>query len=129
MEKTVIVAGITRSGLSLMMQMLHKGGFPCYGTYPAFEDYQVGQIDYHEARHKAIKLVDSHNQLPPPGDYYVIRMRRNLDQQIKSLMKFMRIMGVPVLGSDRRKLKRSVIRDYKKISAELRPELCRYHRL
>lgn len=87
-EPTVIVAGITRSGLSLTMQMLHAGGYPCVGHPPAFEEYPVGEIPWPEVRGKAVKVVDTHLHLPPPGRYFVIRLLRDLREQARSLNKW-----------------------------------------
>lgn len=94
--KTIIVAGCTRSGLSLMMQMLHKGGYPCVGEYPAFEEYNIGEIDFKEATGKAVKVVDTLHQFPPAGDYFVIRLRRDLKQQAKSMVKLLQFIGIPI---------------------------------
>ncbi len=92
---TVVVAGITRSGLTLAMQMLHAGGFPCEGMYPAFEEHPIGSVPWGECSGKAVKLVDAHLQLPPAGDYKVVRLARSLKQQAKSVNKFGGICGMP----------------------------------
>ena len=96
MNKTIIVAGITRSGLTLMMQILHKGGYPCFGNWPAFEGYNFGLIPWTLAKRRSVKLVDAQKQLPPPGDYHVIRLRRDLKQQTKSIIKLMKALGISV---------------------------------
>lgn len=117
-KKTVIVAGITRSGLTLTMQMLEAGGFPCVGEYPGFEKYPMGEIPWAEVRGMAVKVVDTHEQLPPPGDYAVIRLRRDPTEQAKSINKFMSVMGVsPVPLS---KLKASTRKNYKVIDQWVR---------
>jgi len=111
-QKTIIVAGCTRSGLTLMMQILNKGGYPCFGEYPAFEGYEIGKIDYNQADGKAIKLVDTHNQFAPKGEYYIIRMRRDLKQQSKSIIKFIKYLGIPVDKRELNNIKKSLQRDY-----------------
>lgn len=89
MRETVIIAGCTRSGTSLCMQMLNAGGFPCLGTYPAFEDWELGEQPWDQSRGHAVKLVDTHHQYPPDGiPLRIIRMRRNLIQQAMSINKF-----------------------------------------
>lgn len=93
--KTVLVCGCARSGLSLTMQLLYKGGYPCFGEYPAFEDYEIGQINYTENIGKAIKLVDTQLQFPPTGAYYVIVLHRDFKEQAKSTVKFLRALGMP----------------------------------
>lgn len=111
--KTLIVTGCTRSGLTLMMQLLNRGGYPCLGTYPAFEDYELGRIDWSIANGKAIKLVDGHLQFPPKGDYHVIMMRRDLDEQAKSVIKFMKFIGIQIDKSKRNIIKVGLKRDLK----------------
>lgn len=113
--KTIIVAGITRSGLTLMMQILHKDGIPCYGTYPAFEDHG-GDVYYDLAFGKAIKLVDTHRCFPPVGNYNVIVMKRNINEQANSISKFLKMVcGIPVSRSESRRIKKSLIKDYNTI--------------
>lgn len=115
--KTIIVAGIARSGLTATMQMLNAGGYPCVGEYPAFEAYQIGQVPVGILKGKAFKCVDTHLHFPNPGDYHVIRLRRNLKQQAKSSLKFLRMLGQPV---DRRAVKqfeKSFPQDYRKIDS------------
>jgi len=113
MNETIIVAGITRSGLTLTMQMLHAGGAECFGEYPAFEGYELGNLPYDKAKGMAIKAVDTQHQIPPPGDYTVIYLRRNLKQQAKSQNKFFGMLGFP--HAKPRLLIKSNKKDYKKI--------------
>lgn len=54
-KETVIVAGITRSGLTATMQMLAGGGFPCLGEYPGFEPYGVGQVPWQRCEGLAVQ--------------------------------------------------------------------------
>lgn len=115
--KTIIIAGITRSGLTLTMQMLHAGGYPCLGTYPAFENYLIGDIPWNETEGKAVKLVDTHVQFPKPGDYKVIRLKRDLTQQSKSQVKFLKYFGFPLPKSAYKDFLKSLPNDYKKIDS------------
>ncbi len=91
---TVIVAGLTRSGLSLTMQMLCAGGYPCKGEPPAFECYSIGEIPWDQCSGYAVKSVDTQLEIPPDGDYRVILLRRNMEEQAKSMNKFMGAFGV-----------------------------------
>ena len=109
----IIVTGITRSGLSLTMQMLNAGGYKCEGEYPAFEKYQLGEVPWLECKDSAVKLVDANLQLPPLGEYNVIRLRRNLEQQAKSLIKFSIALGILVTSPPISILIKSFKRDYK----------------
>jgi len=114
MRKTIVVAGICRSGLSLTMQMLYAGGYPCVGTPPAFEEYPVGTIPWNQVRGKAVKVVDTHIQFPP--DYVecdVLRLYRKPEEQAKSFNKFMGAFGYPPLRLER--IIQSYKEDYEKI--------------
>ena len=116
--KTLIIAGITRSGLTLTMQMLHAGGYPCAGEYPAFEGFGIGQIPWDKCFGKAIKVVDTHMQFPPPGEYSVIRLRRSHKQQAKSQMKLINVLcDIPVTRAGTRAMEQSLPKDYSKIDA------------
>lgn len=90
------------------MQMLHAGGYPCKGEPPAFECFEIGQIPWSECNGFAVKIVDAQLQLPPPGNYRVIRLRRNLIQQARSMNKWLGMLGLPagqvsrIAGSYRR---------------------------
>ncbi len=112
-QKTIIVAGIIRSGLTATMQMLDKGGYPCLGKFPGFEEYPIGEVPWRECEGKAVKLIDSHRQLPPKGQYHVIRLARDIDEQVKSHIKFMKLMGLHVRPErDWNALKINIVRDY-----------------
>ena len=90
----IIIAGIARSGLTVTMQMLHSGGFPCVGEWPAFEPYGFGEKPWDECQGKAVKLVDAQLQLPADGRYNIIRLHRDAKQQAKSHKKLMQaILG------------------------------------
>jgi len=96
----IVVAGIFRTGLSMTMQMLHAGGYPCIGEYPAFEHYDTGKIPWLELAGKniAVKAVDTARQFPIPGlKYDVIRLFRNYDEMAKSTVKFVSAM-TPLTG-------------------------------
>ena len=111
----IIVAGITRSGLTLTMQMLQAGGVKCAGDHPAFECYDVGQIPWYQLDGYAVKAVDTHLQNPPSKKCRVIRLRRNLIEQCRSINKFNNFFGIPSVNENA--LKASLIRDYRKIDA------------
>ena len=110
--KTIIVAGCTRSGLTLTMQILNKGGYPCFGEWPAFENYEIGGINFDENRGKAIKLVDTHLQFPPEGEYVVLRLQRDLTEQSKSIVKFMEYVGFTNNSINIENVKKSLMKDY-----------------
>jgi hypothetical protein len=111
----IIVAGIARSGLTVTMQMLNAGGFPCFGEYPAFEDYPILQVPWHECKGKAIKLVDSQLYPEPEGDYRIIRLHRDIKEQAKSQKKFMEAMFGTSFGIKTNIIEKSLVKDYTQI--------------
>ncbi len=114
--KTIIVAGITRSGLTATMQMLDAGGYPCAGKYPSYEAFDIGEIPFEDLQGKAIKVVDTHIQFPPTGEYHVIRLRRNYKQQAKSMHKLLS-MQMPLPKSAISQMEKSLPKDYVAIDA------------
>lgn len=109
--KTILVCGITRSGLTATMQMLRAAGYPCFGTYPAFEDNH-NQV----YPGKACKLVDTNRCFPPTGDYHVILLWRDNVQQAKSIAKLLRTIGQPVNKQETKKMQNSIGPDFRNIS-------------
>lgn len=97
-KDTILVMGCTRSGLSLMMQMLHASGYPCKGEPPAFEEYPIMEIPWGDIGGFAVKVVDADAQLPPAGHRAkIIRMTRDLREQAKSIQKFTGfLMGIKI---------------------------------
>ena len=119
-EKTLIVTGIARSGMSLTMQMLDAGGFPVAGEWPAYEPYSLGKIPWDECRGKAVKVVDTHLQWPPRADseaYDVILLYRNANEQAKSVIKMasLALRSDTNKRSDRRRIARSIQKDRARI--------------
>lgn len=96
----IIVSGLPRSGTSLMMQMLHRGGMPTLtdGEREAdssnpngyFELEQVKKLKTDAswvaaARNLAVKVVSQLLfDLPPTERYRVVLMERNLDEVLLS---------------------------------------------
>lgn len=108
----IIIAGIARSGLTVTMQMLHAGGIPCVGEWPAFEPYGFEEIPWTECRGKAVKLVDAHLQIPPDGEYDVIRLHRDAQQQARSQIKFAQAILGRSLGTSVNRMAKSFAADY-----------------
>lgn len=99
---TVFVCGLGRCGSSLVMQMLHRGGFPTVGEWPAFEPAELGPcVDVRSAllfcEGKAGKLLDPHKSHhwteDAPVGLKVILLTRNSREQAKSQVKFLRLVG------------------------------------
>ena len=108
----MIVAGITRSGLTATMQMLNAGGLVCAGEYPAFEPYSIGEIPWEQCKGKVVKLVDAQLQFPPGNGHKVILLKRDRKQQAKSINKFLgAIANLPPMPN--KPLVKSLDHDYK----------------
>jgi hypothetical protein len=108
-----IVSGLPRSGTSMMMQMLHRGGLPALtdAIRSADEDNPRGYFELErvkqirddpswldEAHGKVVKLISRLLlELPPPAPervrYKVIFMRRDLDEVLRSQKKMLERRG------------------------------------
>ena len=91
-----VVTGFTRSGTSLMMQMLHRGGMDVYAenhySYETPETMtlprRIKWLDRVEGR--AIKMLEPLEFYPPKNRAYrFILMTRKPEEQAKSQVKFM----------------------------------------
>jgi hypothetical protein len=100
-KSIVIVSGLPRSGTSLMMKMLEAGGIPPLtdqvrqadqdnprGYYEFERVRKLKEGDYawvRQARGKTVKVVsDLLPHLPQKHKYYVVFMRRNIDEVLAS---------------------------------------------
>lgn len=99
-EPIISVAGVTRCGSTMMMNMLGRGGMDlCEESEVSHEDSRViGLPHRHEwlscAEGKAVKLLDIHEFTPPKGlKYLFVFMSRDPKQQAKSMQKFMMAVG------------------------------------
>jgi hypothetical protein len=110
MNSTVyLVSGLPRSGTSLMMQMLHRGGLEPWtdrirtadedNPRGYFELEQVKQTSddcswIDQARGKVVKLISQLLMtLPAGGPYKVVFMRRDLDEVLASQHKMLERRG------------------------------------
>lgn len=95
-----VVSGLPRSGTSMMMRMLEKGGVPVLtdGFRTADEDNPLGYYEFEAVKRldkDASWLTDAHNKavkiiyiflysLPPEHGYKVLFMKRNLEEVVAS---------------------------------------------
>lgn len=121
MDSTVyIVSGLPRSGTSMMMQMLNRGGLPVLTDQVrmADEDNPRGYFELervkqttedaswvHDARGKVVKLISRLLLELPAGSsqhvrYKVVFMRRDLDEVLRSQRKMLERRGEQSSGSD-----------------------------
>lgn len=116
-NEIVIVSGLPRSGTSLMMQMLDKGGVPVVTDHVRTADtdnprgyYELEQVKaikrdaswLREMRGKAFKMVSQLlYELPSCEKYRVIFMERDLDEVIRSQDKMLARLGKPTAPADK----------------------------
>jgi len=100
----ILVCGFGRCGTSLFLQMLAAGGIDVTGRFPSFEAPQANALSFDagwlaQQRGRAVKLIDPHLQgiVLPDVPYRIVWLDRDLRQQARSIIKFVRLMGgVPV---------------------------------
>ena len=111
-SEIIVVSGLPRSGTSLMMQMLDRGGIPALTDeqrtpdpdnprgYYEFEPVKGTKRDASwlpAARGKVVKLVSALlYDLPPTERYRVIFMQRDLGEVLRSQEKMLRRRNQPV---------------------------------
>jgi hypothetical protein len=122
-DVVTVVAGLPRSGSSLMMRMLDVAGIPptARAARGSYEDPRVMRLPEHArwfdaCRGHSVKILDPHRHQPPTGfTYRAVFMERDSEQQARSQLKFLRLVaGVPLTGSPRaeiRRLAKSIERD------------------
>jgi hypothetical protein len=115
-NEIVIVSGLPRSGTSLMMQMLDKGGITVVTDQVRTADtdnprgyYELEQVKtikrdvswLGKMRGKAFKMVSQLlYELPACERYRVIFMERDLDEVIRSQDKMLARLGKPAAPSE-----------------------------
>ena len=100
-----IVSGLERSGTSLMMQVINKGGLPIASdnSRPADEHnpkgyfelaggkiinrLMEGTFDAQSTRGQVVKITAYGLKFLPDGNYKIIYMMRNMDEILKSMEK------------------------------------------
>ncbi len=121
-DQIVVVSGLPRSGTSLMMQMLHKGGLKVltdenrkadksnpkgYFEYDPVMSLQKDNKWLHLAQNKSIKIVAPLlTFLDPKYRYKIIFMNRDLNEVVKSQQK--------MIGKDPDTLPTRLFESYKK---------------
>jgi Sulfotransferase domain len=132
-NEIIIVSGLPRSGTSLMMQMLDRGGVQVItdNVRAADTDNPQGYYEYEQVkkikedvswlpstRGKAFKMVSQLlYELPANERYCVIFMERDLDEMIRSQEKMLTRLGKPSAPSD--EIKRYFTRHLEKLRAWL----------
>jgi len=115
-SEIIIVSGLPRSGTSLMMQMLVRGGFEAVTDHirAADTDNPRGYYEFEkvkkikedaswlpETRGKVFKMVSQLLfDLPPSENYRVIFMQRDLDEMLVSQEKMLERLNRPAAPRD-----------------------------
>lgn len=115
-----VVSGLTRSGTTMAMKMLHKGGMHVLGNHTGYEDNRAHEVKKDsawlvEAQGKAIKILDLHRMiLPYEFEYRIIYMKRDYKQQAKSQILFAQVIGgLPVKDKQWRDYMHQIPKDEK----------------
>lgn len=127
----IIVSGLPRSGTSLMMQMLARGGFEAVTDNIRTADtdnprgyYELEKVKkikedaswLPETRGKVFKMVSQLLfDLPPTERYRVIFMARDLDEMLVSQEKMLERLNRP--AAPREEIKKAFIRHLDKLHA------------
>ncbi len=114
-DEIIIVSGLPRSGTSLMMQMLDRGGIPVVTDHVRTADddnprgyYELERVKalkrdaswLPELKGKAVKLISQLlYELPSNHRYRVIFMERDLDEVIPSQEKMLVRLGKPAASA------------------------------
>jgi hypothetical protein len=105
MKIITIVSGFGRCGSSLVMQMLAAGGMPTpYSSYPSYEIERKTKMFMANLYGGALKVLDPHVSRPPKGGVYqFIWLDRDLNEQAKSMAKFIGAAnpGLPPITDDK----------------------------
>jgi hypothetical protein len=115
-REIVVVSGLPRSGTSLMMQMLDKGGVPAvtdslrtpdvdnprgYYEFEAVKKIKEDASWLPETRGKVFKMVSQLlYDLPASESYRIVFMRRDLDEMLDSQEKMLARLGRPSAPRD-----------------------------
>lgn len=131
----VVVSGLPRSGTSLVMQMLHAGGFPVLmdqrrapdddNPRGYFEDERVKKLArdaswLREAEGRAVKVVSPLlRHLPSGFEYRVIFVERDLSEVVQSQQKMLTRRGERGAGVPPERLKAAYARHIEEVFESL----------
>jgi hypothetical protein len=138
-NEIIIIAGLPRSGTSLVCQMLSAAGIRVAGDYPMFEPDEILESPdaafISTCEGGAVKLIDPHHHIIPKDyAYRIVFLSRSKRQQALSTAKFMIAMDMVTNGrcftdAGLGKMRESLIRDEKLALAELWTHGCPIHRI
>jgi hypothetical protein len=132
-----IVTGFPRSGSSLMMRMLHRGGIPMYGNDISGEHDDVLKLQGGDfswmpnVDGKCVKILDPHIYQPPrpeliKNEYQTVWMHRNPREQARSQIKLLKTLGFPADNTAIPRIANSLRKDYLPVSTFIRKLSARY---
>lgn len=134
-KEIILVAGLGRTGTSLVCQMLAAAGIRVAGDYPSFEpsEMMTARPDpafLESCEGGAVKLLDPHRTiLPRGGAYRFILLSRSKRQQALSSVKFLVAMDMAPKGKQFNekgldKMRTSLSKDQVTARAELQAHGC-----
>ncbi len=108
-SKNYIVSGLERSGTSMLMQILHNGGYPISTDHSrppdennpeGYYELQGGKIinslmenkfPFDEYKASFIKITAYGLKFLPPGEYVIIYSERNIEEILDSMEKMAKL--------------------------------------
>lgn len=132
----IVVSGLPRSGTSMMMRMLERGGVPLLtdGVRTANEDNPKGYYEFErvkklpqgdygwlpEAQGKAVKIIATLlKHLPETYTYRVLFMRRNMEEVLASQRQMLIRRGKAPDSMDEEQLAKSFAKHVAEVKAWL----------
>lgn len=115
-----LVSGLGRCGTTMVMHMLAAGGAPVVGRAPGYEVDQAAHIPLDRdwllsLEDRAVKVLDPHRGWGRQCDARVIWLDRDMREQAKSQVKFLRMVaGVQVPKSAWKSMKSGLRSDRSK---------------
>lgn len=115
-DEIVVVSGLPRSGTSLMMQMLDRGGLPVLSDQVRAADpdnprgyFELERVKQLKRDHRWLPTARGHvvkmvspllYDLPPGEQYRVLFMERDLEEVLASQEKMLQRLGRPAVPRD-----------------------------
>ena len=116
----ILICSFPRAGSTMTMRMLDAGGVEPYGNRISYEEEDLN-LDRDmftllpKLQNKCAKILDPQvSRWPHRFNAYVIWLDRDVDEQAKSMIKFMRWQGATVASKAWRSIARSINDDRRK---------------
>jgi hypothetical protein len=139
-DYVTIVSGMPRSGTSLMMRMLDRGGIPAltdgrrppdpHNPYGYYEDERARRLAQdaawlNEARGKAVKIIYRLlPHIPQDFDCRILFMERDIEEIYDSQQKMLETASHPAANQDRQSLIQALAKDLELTRTRLAAHPC-----